>query len=222
MVSGFSVQAKLYQPDAARRQHREGGYGAGPFSRGGALLPVRSRPAAWADVLRLGAGGVPARSPKQLYTSTAPTQHPSGQQGVEKGRAGLNSKQPPSGPHLPQRQPHALPPASTVTHTVHTPRGNFRACAGDDVRLKWTVRCAARGWASAVRAAYQASAEWHWPPHKPDAPPSGSSARYTNLNKDFHGHRPRHACTAAPGRRVVQGRAATGALTPHWRPDNLP
>jgi hypothetical protein len=39
---------------------------------------------------------------------------------------------------LPQKQQPVHIPSTTVPHTVHTPRGIFRARAGDDVFINWT------------------------------------------------------------------------------------
>ena len=51
---------------------------------------------------------------------------------------GKEQNQPPSGSHLPQKQLPVHTPSTTVPHTVHTPRGIFRARAGDDVFINWT------------------------------------------------------------------------------------
>ena len=89
-----------------------------------------------------GAGGVPTHSPEKSFTNLSnlrahrsPTHLDTYLRQRWRGD-GKEQNQPPSGSHLPQKQLPVHTPSTTVPHTVHTPRGIFRARAGHDVLHK--------------------------------------------------------------------------------------
>ena len=138
-IPRFPFKPKYTRPEAARRDRRTSLWHGTFPPRGRARVLLSVRPLGPKCLLGWGAVGVPPAPPPTTLQPRNCTHAPPrlDTQLADRGGEGTGEvKQPPSGSHLPQRQPHALPPATTVTHTVHTPRGIFRARAGDGVRLK--------------------------------------------------------------------------------------